>query len=132
MQIPRFWREIGQRYNLTGVECTNCGHVSFPQRSICPECRHESVGKLEPRQLAGKGQVVTHTVVHDAPTGFELEAPYIMAIVELDEGPRITAQIVDTDASDITVGTRVKSVFRRINEEGEAGVVHYGYKFVPE
>lgn len=129
-QIPRFWREIPQRYNLTGIECTNCGYVGFPQRSICPECRHESVGKLDAKELAGTGTVETYTVVHDAPAGFELDAPYLMAIVQLEEGPRVTAQIVDCEPDDVDVGTPVKAVFRRVNEEGEAGVVHYGYKFV--
>jgi uncharacterized OB-fold protein len=128
-QIPRFWREIPQRYNLTGVKCNNCGEVSFPQRSICPECRHESVDELTAEQLSGDGTVVSYTRVHDAPDGHEIEAPYQVAIVELEEGPRVTAQLVDVEPDDVEVGLDVTSSFRRIGQEGEAGVVHYGYKF---
>jgi hypothetical protein len=43
----------------------------------------------------------------------------------------VTAQVVDTKPENVRIGTTVKAVFRRINEEGEAGVVQYGYKFVP-
>lgn len=130
-QIPRFWREIPQRYNLTGVKCNNCGEVSFPQRSICPQCRHESVDELEIAELSGRGTVVSHSLVHDAPVDHEREAPYHVAIVELEEGPRITAQLVDVDEDEVEVGLDVESSFRRIGQQGEAGVVHYGYKFAP-
>ncbi len=132
MTIPRFWREIDERYNLKGMECGNCAHVFFPARSLCPKCRHASVGKLRPKAFAGGGVVETFTVVHAAPAGFELQAPYVLAIVKLDEGPRVTSQIVDCRPEDVGAGTRVRKVFRRIGADGASGIVHYGYKFVPE
>lgn len=131
MAIPRFWREIDARYNLKGLECGNCGEVVFPQRSLCPKCRHLSVGKLKPRALSGEGVVETFTVVHAPPPGFELQAPYVIGIVKLAEGPHVTAQIVDVKPESVQVGLRVRRVFRRINQDGEAGVIHYGYKFAP-
>jgi hypothetical protein len=54
-----------------------------------------------------------------------------MAIVKLDEGPCFTTQIVDCDLDEIHIGIRVKKVFRKIQEDGEAGLIHYGFKFKP-
>ena len=131
MNTPRFWREIDERYSLKGTKCGNCNEILFPSRTLCPKCRHESVGRLLPYKLSGKGTVEAVTTVHAPPAGFELQAPYVLALVRLAEGPRVTAQVVDAKPESVRVGTAVKAVFRRINEEGEAGVVQYGYKFVP-
>lgn len=130
MNTPRFWREIDERYSLKGVKCGHCGDVLFPSRTLCPKCRHASYGKLTPYKLRGLGKVEAVTTVHAPPAGFELQAPYVLALVRLEEGPRVTAQVVDTKPGNVTVGTPVRAVFRRINTEGEAGVVQYGYKFV--
>jgi len=130
MQTPRFWREIDERYTLKGVKCGNCQSIHFPSRTLCPKCRHASVGRLLPYRLNGTGVVEAATTVHTPPAGFELQAPYVLALVRLDEGPRVTAQVVDAKPDAVTVGTKVRAVFRRINTEGEAGVVQYGYKFV--
>lgn len=130
VQTPRFWREIDERYCLKGVKCGHCGAVLFPTRTLCPKCRHESYGKLTPFKLRGEGVVEGVTTVHAPPAGFELQAPYLLALVRLAEGPRVTAQIVDAKPAQVAVGTKVRAVFRRINEEGESGVIQYGYKFV--
>lgn len=130
MQTPRFWREIDERYAMKGVKCGNCGQVMFPSRTLCPQCRHAGVGKLLHHKLSGEGVVEAVTVVRAPPAGFEMQAPYLLAIVKLVEGPRVTAQVTDAKPGDVKPGTRVRAVFRRINEEGEAGVVQYGYKFV--
>lgn len=130
-QGPRFWRSIDQRYNLEGVQCGNCNQAIFPPRALCRKCRHLSVGKLKPMQLSGEGTVLSFTVVHSPPAGYELQAPYTMAVIQLAEGPRITAQVVDIDPAKVKRGMAVSKVFRRINQDGEAGVIHYGYKFRP-
>lgn len=131
MAVSKFWREIDQRYNLKGVECTNCGHKMFPARSLCPKCRHLSIGKLKPLAFSGEGTVETFTIVHSPPQGFELQAPYVIGIVKLVEGPHVTGQVVDAKPADVKIGMRVRKVFRRINQDGEAGVIHYGFKFAP-
>ena len=114
---------------MEGVECTNCGSYYFPARSICPECRRE--GKLEMYAFKGTGKIFSYSVVHAPPAGFELHRPYIMAIIELDEGPKLTAQIVDAKKEDLKIGMKVEMVLRRIREGGEEGIIHYGYKFKP-
>lgn len=131
MAIPRFWREIPSRYNFVGSKCGSCGALDFPPRAVCPRCGRRSIGKMERLKLRGRGKVVTFTVVHDAPKAFEMMKPYVLAIVELDEGLRVTSQVIDVDPSEVKIGMPVESAFRKLGEEGEAGVIHYGYKFRP-
>ena len=56
--------------------------------------------------------------------------PYCMAIIKLDEGPRITSQIVDCDPKTVKPGMKVKAVFRKLGEDSESGILHYGTKFI--
>lgn len=127
--IPRFWRSIRSRYNLIGKKCLTCDKVYFPPRTICPNCRRK--GKLTDYKLKGEGKILTFTVIHVAPEDFKRQAPYIMAIVKLDEGPKITTQIVNCKLEEIHIGMRVRAVFRKIKEDGSSGIIHYGYKFEP-
>lgn len=131
MAVPRFWREQPQRYRLLGSECNRCGSIYFPPRQVCPECRRESVGKMAQRQLSGRGTILTHTIVHQPADGFELQTPYVMAIVELEEGCRVMAQVVDILPEALQPGLAVEATFRRIREDGKSGVIYYGYKFRP-
>lgn len=127
--IPRFWRNLKSRYNLIGVKCTNCGEKFFPPRHFCPECRRMS--RLEDFKMKGIGTVVTYTIIHTPMEGFENQVPYILAIIKLSDGPTITTQIVDCAIDEIKTGMNVKSVFRKIQEDGDAGLIHYGFKFKP-
>ena len=134
MSIARFWRETPRRYNLGGSKCSMCNTVYFPPRSVCPACtRHrQSIGKLVPFQLSGAGEVFSYTVVHEAAEGFEMQVPYVIALVRTDEGPVLTGQIVDIEPDGVRIGLRVHATFRKLRAEGAAGVIHYGYQFAPE
>ena len=129
--VARFWREIPQRYNLIGNECGSCGKLYFPPREICPICRRKSMGKMKEKKLNGKGKIVTYSIIHAAPEAFEGQVPYPVAIVKLDEGPKVTAQIVDCKNDKIKIGMKVQSTFRKIQTDGYVGAIYYGYKFKP-
>ena len=133
MSIARFWRETPRRYNLGGSKCMICQTVYFPPRVVCPTCTHhrQSIGKMVPFQLTGDGEVFSFTVVHDPAEGFEMQVPYVVALVRTVEGPVLTGQIVDIEPSEARIGLKVKATFRKLREEGKAGVIHYGYKFAP-
>jgi uncharacterized OB-fold protein len=133
MSIARFWRETPRRYNLSGAKCANCQTVYFPPRTVCPSCsvHRRSIGRLEPFQLSGEGEVLSYTVVHEPAEGFEMQVPYVLALVETREGPRLTGPVVDIDPADVRIGLKVRAAFRKLREEGAAGVIHYGYKFAP-
>lgn len=125
----RAWRHIQQRYNIIGSKCTNCGRVFFPSRIICPDCRRK--GNVEDFQFSGKGKIHTFSVVRSPIDEFKKLSPYAVAIIELEEGARLTAQLVDCDVDKIEIGDPVEMVFRKIREDGEDGVISYGYKFKP-
>jgi len=124
---PRFWRKIPNRYNLIGTKCLNCGEIFFPPRNICPDCRE--VGEVENHKLKGRGSIVSYTKVHAPQEGFEDKIPYYICMVELEEGPRVIGQITETCCEDVSIGQEVEVVFRNIGEDGEKGIIHYGYKF---
>ncbi len=126
MTVARFWRKQPSRYNLIGVQCSKCKALYFPPRELCKKCKST---KLTPYKFKGAGEVVTYTVIRVAPTGFEMLAPYALAIIQLEEGPRLTAQIADCDPEKVSIGDKVQLAFRRISEDGKTGAIYYGYKF---
>ncbi len=121
------WRRIPERYRLSGSACETCKTNYFPTRKLCPKCRRK--GKIVMKQFSGKGKVYSFTGVTSGPPGFELEAPYVLAIIELEEGPRLTAQVVGVKGQDVSIGAHVEMIFRKILEDSPEGLLHYGYKF---
>lgn len=127
MIVPRYSREIPQRFRLEAAKCTKCGYVAFPPRQICPECgnREFSDFKLKP-----SGKIVTFTVIHVSADEFSDLTPFAVGIIETDDGARLTAQIVDCNLEEIGIGKKVKLMLRKIQKEGHAGILQYGYKAV--
>lgn len=123
--IPLNWRRIPYRYKLEGTKCLNCNTHFFPPRIVCPNCRRQ--GKITKHKFSGYGTILTFTKVFVPPAGLEEIAPYYVGIIKLDEGPCITAQIVDSE--NVEIGKRVKLVFRKLQQDGEHGLIHYGFKF---
>jgi uncharacterized OB-fold protein len=124
----RYWREIPQRYRLEASKCKGCGAVWFPPRLVCASCGRKSFKQVT---LPDTGKVTTFTVIRVPPTEFCDQAPYAVGIVELKGGVRIQCQIADCTPDDLKIGMPVKIEFRKIKEEGEAGILCYGYKVVP-
>ena|SRR3989304_9535998 len=127
-EVSRHWRLRQQRYKLIGEACSNCDTKIFPPRDICPDCGQEA---NEPFQFSGKGRVYSFSTVRQPPEGFEENAPYKVAIVELEEGPRVTAQLTDLSDEEVQIGTPVEMVTRKLRSDGERGILVYGYKFRP-
>ncbi|MFH1724327.1 MAG: Zn-ribbon domain-containing OB-fold protein [Elusimicrobiota bacterium] len=127
MQPQRYWREIPQRYRLEAGKCVKCGKAFMPPRLICDACRSR---EFETVKLADTGTIQTFTVIRTPPSAFKDQAPYVLAVVELDHGVRLTMQVTDCDPQDVEIGTQVRLAFRKIREVGEAGVLCYGYKAV--
>ena len=86
--------------------------------------------QLEQFTFAGTGEVYSFTMLQETPEGFDEQAPYTLALVKLDEGPLVTAQLTDLDdGENITIGDRVEMVTRKLTTEGARGMIVYGYKF---
>jgi uncharacterized OB-fold protein len=129
MDIPRHWRLKQQRYALVGEVCEHCDAKVFPPRDICPECGEEAKTLYT---FSGRGEVYSYTTVYDPPAGYEDVAPYTVAMVKLDEGPFVTAQLTDLENRDVEIGMPVEMVTRRLRSAtDERGMLVYGYKFRP-
>ncbi len=125
---PVVRRNTPQRYRLEANKCAKCGKVFFPPRLVCDACRGR---KFAPVTLADTGKVVACTVIRTPPTGFSDLSPYCMGIVELKGGTRIQCQIADCEPERVKIGLPVTLEFRRVQEDGESGVLAYAYKAVP-
>lgn len=125
--LPLIWRGNKERYRLIGSACGACGAEYFPQRKICPNCRRK--GNLVEKKMPEEGKILSYTLVHSAPAGFELESPYHLALIELANGVRVLAQLADSPADKVAIGAPVKMVFRKIFEDDTEGAIAYGYKF---
>ena len=129
MEISRHWRLRKQHYGLVGEVCPHCEVKIFPPRDVCPECGQEAKTLYA---FSGRGQVYSYTTVYDAPQGFEENAPYTVALVKLEEGPLVTAQLTDLGDEPVEIGQPVEMVTRRLRQDGdERGLIVYGYKFRP-
>jgi uncharacterized OB-fold protein len=127
MPSPRYSREMPQRYRLEAVQCKGCGKISFPPRRICAGCGSREFDKA---RLSDQGKIITYTTIRVAPKDFETQVPYSVAVVETDNGVRLTTQVVDCGPDDLAIGKRVKFVFRKLFPEGHTGIICYGYKAI--
>ena len=124
--VPLFWRLRESKYRMMGTKCETCSTTFFPPRHLCPKCR--SHGKIEKFCFSGCGEIISYTIIRSAPSGFENQTPYAVGIIKLKEGPNITGQIVG-EIENVDIGKNVCSVFRKMYEDGEEGLNHYGFKF---
>ncbi len=86
-------------------KCNQCGQHHHYPRAICPFCWSD---KVEWVQSKGTGEIYTYTVTRRGGP-----VPYCIAYVQLDEGPRMMTNIVDTDLDTIKIGQKVKVVFKK-------------------
>ena len=129
MEIPRHWRLKNQRYKLVGEVCPHCEAKLFPPRDVCPECGQDAKTLYA---FSGRGEVYSFTTIYDAPAGYEENVPYTVALIKLEEGPLVTAQLTDLGDQPVEIGAPVEMVTRKLRNDGdERGMIVYGYKFRP-
>jgi uncharacterized protein len=88
--------------------CDACGHVIWYPRAICPDCHSTETSWFE---ASGQGEVYTFTVNRRGDGPWKEAAPFVLAYVELDEGPRVMTNIVDCDVDTVAIGQRVTAVW---------------------
>jgi len=82
--------------------------------------------------FSGQGEIFSFTTLQETPESFDEQAPYMLALIKLDEGAMITAQLTDIESFDsVQIGDRVEMVTRKLATEGKNGMIIYGYKFRP-
>lgn len=109
-----FWDALKAGQLMIGT-CADCGKVHYYPRPFCPHCWSEAVS-LTP--ASGKGTLYTYSVVHmnDLPP-FREWLPYVAAVVDLEEGVRLTTNIVGCDPADLKVGMAVEVEFTEVTPE---------------
>jgi uncharacterized OB-fold protein len=99
-----FW-EGTREGELRVQHCNLCGHDQLYPRIVCTVCHRSD---LSWRAASGRGSIYSVTVVRRAPSAtYSADVPYAIALVELDEGPRLMSNIVGCDADDVRIGMRV-------------------------
>jgi uncharacterized OB-fold protein len=127
MSTPEGWRIARENALLLGYRCKSCGWISFPERKrVCKRCR-AAPAEFDEIQLRPYGRVLSYVVQYRLPQGFETPLP--LAIVELEDGVRVYAQLVECSPEEIEVGVEVEAELRVMYEESGARV--YSYKFRP-
>ena len=106
-ETQEFWTATAAG-RLLLKRCHDCGAVIWYPRAICPECWSP---RTEWFPASGRGRVYSYTVNHRGEGAYAGAVPYVLAYVELDEGPRVMTNIVAADAAELAVGLPVEVVF---------------------
>ncbi len=125
----KIWRTEKAKYRLLGGQCNKCRTVCYPAGKICPKCK--SINSFVPFTLKPFGKIISYSLIHVAPYGFENFTPYPIALIKLADGPIVLSQITDYEDKDLKIGTKVEAVFRKILTTSKSGVIRYGIKFRP-
>ncbi|MDT7891157.1 MAG: Zn-ribbon domain-containing OB-fold protein [Thermoproteota archaeon] len=128
MSAPSYWREKVYRYRLIATYCENCNKKFYPPRPICLYCNNQNLKEVK---LPNTGTLLEYTQVFQTFPEFSKLAPYYLGLIKLDDGTIIVAQLTDVERSELKEGIRVEAVFRKMYEDGEAGLIYYGIKFRP-
>ena len=119
--LPRPYQDTEQywaaarEHRFVLQRCTACGEYQFYPRGVCSHCLSSD---LEWNEASGKATVYSCSVNYRAPhPGFADNLPFVLAIVELEEGPRMMTNIVDCDPESVTIGMDVTVTFDDITEE---------------
>ena len=109
-----FWDAANER-RLSIQRCVACERYVFYPRPLCPHC---GGAELVWTDVSGRGSLYSYTIAR-RPTmrAFLADVPYVIAIVELEEGPRMTTHIVDCEPEAVTIGMAVEATFEDVTDE---------------
>ena len=115
LETQPFW-DATREGRLVLPRCDDCDFVIWYPRRFCPACGSRAVSWID---AAGTGTIYTFTIVAKGTGAYRDAGPYVVAFVELDEGPRLMSNIVDVPPDSVFVGQRVAVVFTP-TEDGTA------------
>ena len=122
-----FWSALAEG-RLAVPVCDRCGHHIWYPRGWCPVCQHDSVTWTT---LSGRGRVYARTILHKAMGPWGAATPFVIAYVELDEGPRILTNIVTDDPAAVVVDTPVTAAFVPVDEPRDGSPATHLLRFTP-
>jgi uncharacterized protein len=120
-----YWAALSEG-RLDVPVCDACGHHIWYPRSWCPVCQNDSVTWTT---LSGRGIVYARTILHKAVGPWGDAAPFVIAYVELDEGPRVLTNVVSDDPGSIEIGTAVEAVFVPVDEPAHGSAATHLLRF---
>lgn len=95
--------------------CSSCGHYQFYPRLLCTECMSDQGEWIS---ASGRGKVVSFTIVRQAiSAAYAADVPYVIALIQLDEGPTLMSNVIQSDPERVTMGMPVEVVFEAWSEE---------------
>jgi uncharacterized OB-fold protein len=109
-----FWA-AAREHRFVLQRCVVCGEHRFPPRLRCPNC-----GRTDSEWVtaSGRGTVVSYVVVHQRlHPAFDCCLPYVVALVQLNEGPRMLAMLIDSTLAEVHVDAAVEVVYQAVDEE---------------
>ncbi|MGD8809489.1 MAG: Zn-ribbon domain-containing OB-fold protein [Gammaproteobacteria bacterium] len=110
-----YW-EGARNDKLLLQQCGDCGALRFFPRYLCTECGSD---KTDWSEVSGRGTVQSFTIVHRAAfPEFQAQTPYVVALIDLEEGPRMMTNIVGDDALSVEIGDAVMVAFEARGSEG--------------
>jgi hypothetical protein len=109
-----FWRAAAE-HRLVVQRCTGCGHTRLPPAPLCPECRSTDA---DWRELSGRGEIYTYTIVH-RPLAAGQSLPFVIAVIALEGsgGLRMISNVVDAAPEEIAIGAPVELVWEDMSAE---------------
>ena len=109
-----FWEGCKQ-HRLLLQHCADCGAYVYYPRALCPACRSE---RLSWEPVSGAGTIYSYTVCHrPAGPAFKEDLPYVVALIDLQEGPRMLSNIVTDDPGAVRIGQAVRVTFEDVTDE---------------
>lgn len=108
-----YW-EAARKHKLRIQKCRDCGQWSADFSRLCMNCGHEA---LEWTEASGQGTVWSYGIFHKSYfPSFVKDAPYNVAIVQLDEGPRVYTNLVGVSNDAIRIGMPVRTFFDDVTD----------------
>lgn len=104
-----WWAAVQDRVLMVNA-CGSCGRSSLYARPFCPRCWSEDVA-LTP--ASGRARLYTWSVVHQSAAPFDTRTPYVVAMVDLEEGPRVMTELADCPAEELHADMELVIAFRR-------------------
>lgn len=123
---PVTWRRREARYKLIASKCKSCERAHYPPVRVCPSCG----GDVERVELPREGRLISYSVVYAASKGARDKSPVVLGLIDLGVA-KILAEITDASPEELRPGMEVEAAFRRLDHDGNEGLIVYGVKFRP-
>jgi len=110
----KFW-EGTREEKLLLPKCEKCDLIVFYPKKHCPKCRGKSFNWVE---ASGNGKIYSYSIMYyNPPSPFAKDVPYVLAIIELEEGVRLMSNIIDTPFEKLKCEAKVEVTYRDLNDE---------------